>query len=132
MAFSLMLYFTALLLTPYTFWFEYEEVVPVQMQFEQGEPLLFYSIAQIHRTSDLRWNDVLRCDIGHGYGHFSNYESSATVDKREFGEGGAWAYQAVRPVPPAKCFLESHITVDLDFGISKTQTVIGRSFEIID
>ena len=132
MAFALMSYFIVLNLMPATYWFKYEKVEPSKEVFAEGEQLFFRSYADFRRGGHVRWNDVLRCDTGHGFGFFSFYNSEANMSPN----GGVpenptpWPFRASTPVPPAECYLESNVTLDLPFGITKTQKIIGPTFEI--
>ena len=115
----------ALTVLPSTYWIEYEKVIPTKDTFQIGEKLQFVSVSEVYRPTEVRWNDVLRCDFGQGFGHFSDYQSSSLVGVRELSTTSPWTYNGVIPNEPTSCFLESHI-----FAGRGEQTIIGNVFKI--
>ncbi len=124
-----------LLLTPPSYWFTYHAIKPAQDVFQIGEPLKFLSFADFHKKTDVRWNDVLRCNFDmdqFGYLFFSEYTSqadswgpfkSATTPR-------PWAYNERIPQAPTTCFVDSTITVKLPYGITKQQEIFSPEFRI--
>jgi hypothetical protein len=119
---------------PHTFWFNYKSVVPTQERYQVGEQLRFRSFSHIKREVAFTWTDILRCETSDGPTFYSVYESSATGQPN----GGypenpnAWNYNAQTPDSPTVCHLQSDISIALPLGITKTQTVLGREFEIYE
>lgn len=90
----------------------YTAVEPSKKTIWIGEEDLFFrSFATVYKDSNLRWEDILNCDIkGDEYegGYFSKYDSDKTHSKPARWEGkGVWRYGGATPIQPATCTLRS-------------------------
>lgn len=123
-------------------YFLYESVEPDTKEFIAGEQPKFISNAEVFRTIDMRWNDVLYCnhpDRLDVYTFFSSYPSARdgvipTRDRTTSLEGvqkKGWIYQSPTPEYPANCFIESSIVAVLEYGIEKKQIIRSENFDFI-
>jgi hypothetical protein len=124
--------YSFLIATPASFWFEY---VSVESFGEQkiNKPLRFKSNMIVRRTATLSWNDVLRCQNGLA----DSYVIHSTQDTKgvclpptkEFVDVH-WTYRH-GITEPTVCYMVSNITISLPFGIVKTVSVEGETFEVV-
>lgn len=118
------------------YWFNYDFVKPVKHIFEVGEDLKFESKSVFYRDGHIIWNDILRCkeNAGDGFSFYSNFKSE-NINYKGSGEDAEmtskkWIYQGNIPKKLAICYLESVIQIELQFGMTKSHTIIGPEFII--
>lgn len=131
---SMLLTYIAVGFWPRSYWFTYSAVEVVSGQ-EFNKPFLVTSIIDgWKRDVDVKWNDVLRCDLGDGNGNkfISNYESSASIKARPEPFISTWVYQGPLPNKPGTCFIDSSITIETLFGFKKQQTLQSNTFELVE
>jgi hypothetical protein len=115
---------------PGSFWTHYYSVEPTKDVFEKGEILSFKSSLVVRHKSPISWNDVLKCSYNNDeFIRVSSYSSSGH-NNEILEKTVVWQYLAFTPQKKSTCYLVSHITVNLPFGIHKTQTINGRLFTI--
>lgn len=117
---------------PYTHWYEYVEVRPVEQVFELWEEPYFQSFADFHRTTKVEWFDTLRCDFDDDIDLYQFYYTyhSAALAKKSVAQVDPSPRRYAHPWPsiPATCYLDTLIIGNLDYGIQKKQRIIGETF----
>lgn len=116
---------------PREYFFEYDRVVPADNLYNLEEKPIFISYSNIKKNLDLKWNDILYCDVdfdGHGYLYFTNYQSSRENVKPSNQKSKPWVYNIEGPNIPATCYLSSSITAVFPYGIEKRQHIESEKF----
>jgi len=113
--------YTFLFFASHTFWFNYNSV-----EYEQyDDGIVFQSILNNKRSTDMYRTDILRCDMWFWYKYYSVYLSEwvtkpwpRIANRRYWGEH------------PAKwtCYLESNIKAQLRYWITKAQQIYSQPF----
>lgn len=109
-------------------YFVYESVEPTQEYFEAWEPIFFVSKIDRKQATQMKYVDILRCDL---WEWFVWYSSAVTYAKIL----NVWPIQSIRQyqawVPTSwYCYLDAQPTAILRFGIEKTQKIKSSVFEI--
>jgi hypothetical protein len=134
MAFVLMIFAGGIAITPTSFWFHYDYINPVQESFSTGEQVAFVSAWDSRDGINVHWNDIMRCDLPDdefSFGYFSVSNTNADdLRARDSSIPEIWTYGDRIPVSGATCYVDSTITVDLPFGISKSQKIKSGNFKI--
>lgn len=119
-------------LSPVSWYFQYSSVEPVTVPIEIGANfILMESRLKVNTDGNMTWNDVLRCHQDNGlFTFFSNYDSNAEIVYKGDERLVQWYYRGKLPTQPSHCRLDSTITRELPFGISKQQTISSKVFEI--
>lgn len=115
--------------------FEYTAIIPVQEVYEVGEFPRLISDAKFYRSVPFKWQDVLKCtgeDHPDTFAFFSSYPSESgevkvTEDNSKEPSAG-WLYQGAVPQDPARCYIDSTITAELEYGIKKRQNILSDPF----
>ena len=119
--------FAYLTFTPTIWYFHYDSVTPVQTQ----PALVFESVLINKQEGNLIWNDVLRClDQNGEFSYYSQLDTHAsTIKSSDDYYSSIWTYTASVP-EKGTCRLDTTVTRDLDFGVSKTQFLTSNTFDI--
>lgn len=130
--------------------FNYVSVNAIKPEFEIGEKLYFISEAQVFKTINFDWEDILKCDFEdddkpNSYNYVQNFRSTrrnvspnegAVCDPVKYFEGDptsnciAWKYDEPIPVRPATCFVEANVCAELPHGVKHCQTLNSGTFKI--
>ena len=123
---------------PMSFWVEYSNVAPAD-DYVIGEELTIISYAKYKRPVNAKWTDAIRCDCENnhinscdntGFYIYSTYESSADNHFPQ-SQTQAWNYQRNKPKHQTLCHIRSTTTIYLPHGVTKQQTIIGDSFNVV-
>jgi len=116
---------------PMNLWIEYKEVKPTQLTYDYTKPLIFNSIFEVNKKSNLEFVDTLKCNFEDDFGFYSQYVSYGnSIEPRKEIKDVNWTFQGNTPLPPRTCYLDSIIKLKLPYGIEKQQRLIGENFQI--
>ena len=130
--------------TPYSHWFEYEEIVVLGAVIASDTTIDVYSYAEIKRTADIEWLDILYCrDSRNGF-EFVNSNNTGKKYNKAISlprMGYDTEIQQEVPIPwrystqgvlvkGDECYIESTIEVLLPYSDGKTQVVQSNYFKI--
>lgn len=126
--------FTVIYFTPTSWYFEYTSVEPFTVPaFISDEYIEMQSTLRVDREGNLEWNDVLRCitDNSGRFDYIGEYNTrSATVVETDGIEVSRWRYRGEMPDRATFCRMDSTVTRELQFGITKRQFIQSSVFRI--
>lgn len=130
LAFLLLFMQVALLVSPMSWWIEYEDVIPLADKIGVGTKPRFKSVVEINKECNLHYNDIMFCkpDGMEKFTYSSEYFST-TYGKKPGKEENEWTY-GHKLWDIGECYLKSNIILMLPFGVEKVQTVIGAKFRV--
>ena len=110
-------------------YFYYESIQPLKDNFEIGEDVFFTSVLNRLKETDMKYVDILRCDLWQDYTWFSQ-SVSYSQDLQPWEYVSVWRYEWKIPEVEWTCYLDSSPTVRLWYWVTKTQKIISNFFTI--
>ena len=123
-------FYSFLLISPSSLWFEYYSIEPETATV--GQQIRLKSTYQINRKVDMGWNDVLYCKNGAPNSYIFHSSSDTLANNLPPTDGKTtiiWKYPHV-PETPTECYMVSTISIYLPWGIKKTKQIIGDKFNV--
>lgn len=129
----LFLKFLFLYFSPANWYFYYDSVEPVtNPSYISDEYIEMRSTLRVNLTGNIIWNDVLRCIDGGGqFSYVGQSDTSAANIKTSDGfYESIWKYRGEMPDSKNICRMDSTITRELPYGITKKQFVQSSIFVV--
>lgn len=97
-----------------------------------GDGLQMVSELVRHRPADVTWNDVLRCESGDHPRPWPIWSTQHTSASLTGDTGGSveqeWTFTAGYPTDGRACYMESRVAAEIQWGVTKSQTITSPDF----